>query len=131
MFGSVPTKVKSVSWIIGPDGESKSVDVNSSGGWAETDDDQTRPVLQLSVTDTQPGAQPVAAAATTAATTAYSTHPTLTPSSCKPMQLRPRSRVREERERMLRQEEKGGAGAGSGTRMAWSYDKIMECCGRF
>ena len=126
MFGSVPTttKVKSVSWIIGPDGESKLVDVKSSGGWAEMDEDQTRPVLQLSVTDTQPGAQPVAAAA-------YSTHPTTNPSSCKPMQLRPRPHVREERERLLRQKEKGGAGAGSGTRMAWSYDKIMECCGRF
>ena len=104
--------IKRVSWIIGPDGESKSVEVNLSGGWAEMDDGHTRPVLQLAVSDTQPSAQ-------------HSTHPPPTISSCKPMQLRPRPRSG-------KQEERKNAKSGEVcSKMAWTYDKIMECCGRF
>lgn len=112
MFGPSTTTsvIKRVSWIIGPDGESESVEVNSSGGWAEMDDGHTRPVLQLTVTDAQPAAQ--------------HTHST-PPPSCKPMQLRPRPRSGKQ---------EGGRGVkneAAGVKIAWSYDRIMECCGRF
>lgn len=110
------SSIKRVSWIIGPDGESELVDINSSGGWVEMADNKEQQVLQLTVTDTQP--------------TAQRAHITNTPTSCKPMQLRTRPRSRKEHKRLIQQEE-GVVGKDSGSRMAWSYDKIMKCCGRF
>lgn len=74
------------------------------------DDGHTRPVLQLTVTETQPVAQ--------------HTHSISIP-SCKPMQLRPRQCLGKQEGKVRGKSEE------TGVKMAWSYDRIMECCGRF
>lgn len=71
-------------------------------------DGSTRQTLQLTVTDTQPFP-----------------HFTTTPSSSKPMQLRPRPRSRKQEGGKVSKSDHACA------KIAWTYDMIMECCGRF
>jgi len=109
MYGST-NKIKRVAWVLGPDGTGEAIDVNSDSGRIDLPDGTSRPVLN--VTEEQPAPQPQLFKS--------------------PIQLRPRPTSRAERERLLKQEEKGGTkDSGNGARLAWSYNQIMECCGRF
>lgn len=111
MYGST-NKIKRVAWVLGPDGNSEALDVNSDSDWIDFPDGTSRPVLNVTVTKKQPAPQPQLPKP--------------------PIRLRPRPTSRAERERLLKQEEKGGTKeSGNVAQSAWSYNQIMECCGRF